>query len=42
MRAWLVGTPLGNAGWLSFVWCAGIIVVSIPLTAWMFRRRASH
>jgi ABC-2 type transport system permease protein len=42
MRAWLVGTPIGNAGWLSFVWCFAIIVVSIPLTAWMFRRRASN
>jgi ABC-2 type transport system permease protein len=41
MRSWLVGTPLDNSGWLSFVWCFGIIVVSVPLTAWMFRRRAS-
>jgi ABC-2 type transport system permease protein len=41
MRSWLVGTPLDNSGWLSFVWCIGIIVVSVPLTAWMFRRRAS-
>lgn len=41
MRAWLVGTPLDNSGWLSFVWCIGILAVSIPLTAWMFRRRTS-
>jgi ABC-2 type transport system permease protein len=41
MRAWLVGTPIGDAGWLAFVWSIGIILVSIPLTAWMFRRRAS-
>jgi ABC-2 type transport system permease protein len=40
MRAWLVGTPLDNSGWLAFVWCLGLLAVSIPLTAWMFRRRA--
>jgi ABC-2 type transport system permease protein len=41
MRSWLVGTPLDNSGWLSFVWCVAIIAVSVPLTAWMFRRRAN-
>lgn len=42
MRAWLVGTPMGNAGWLAAVWCTAIIVVSIPITSWLFRRRSSH
>jgi len=41
-RALLVGTPMGNAAWLSVVWCIGIIVVSIPLTAWLFRRRSAQ
>lgn len=41
MRAWLVGTPLGNSGWLAALWSVGIIVVSIPITTWLFRRRAS-
>lgn len=41
MRAWLVGTPIGNSGWLAFLWSIGIIIVSIPITTWMFRRRAS-
>lgn len=41
MRALLVGTPLDNSGWLAVIWCVGIIVVSIPVTAWMFRRRTS-
>jgi ABC-2 type transport system permease protein len=40
MRAWLVGTPLGDAGWLSVLWCIGIIAVSIPLAAYMFRHRS--
>jgi len=38
MRGWLVGTPVGDHGWISFVWCAGITVVAIPLTAWLYRR----
>lgn len=41
MRAWLVGTPIGNSGWLSLIWCTAIIIVSIPLTTWMFKRRAA-
>jgi len=40
MRAWLVGTPIDNSGWLALIWCVSIIVFSIPLTTWMFRRRA--
>ncbi|MDQ2973090.1 MAG: ABC transporter permease [bacterium] len=41
MRSWLVGTPLDNSGWLAFVWCIAIIVVSVPVTAWLFRRRSN-
>lgn len=41
MRAWLVGTPLDNSGWLAVVWSVAIIIVSIPVTAWLFRRRSS-
>jgi ABC-2 type transport system permease protein len=40
MRAWLVGTPIGNSGWLAVVWCVGIIAVCMPLAAAMFRRQA--
>jgi ABC-2 type transport system permease protein len=38
LRALLVGTPIGNHGWIATVWCLGIIVVSVPLTAYLFRR----
>jgi ABC-2 type transport system permease protein len=41
-RAWLVGTPIGNSGWLGALWCVGIIVVSVPITSWMFRRRSAR
>ncbi len=40
MRAWLVGTPIGNSGWLAFVWSIGIIAVSMPLATWLFKRQA--
>ncbi len=40
IRAWLVGTPIGNAGWLSVAWCVGITLFSVPLATWLFRRRS--
>ena len=42
MRAWLVGTPIGNKGWLALIWCVAILAIAIPLTGWLFRRRSSR
>ncbi|HUC20318.1 MAG TPA: ABC transporter permease, partial [Candidatus Polarisedimenticolaceae bacterium] len=42
IRALLVGTPLGNSGWLALVWCVGIIAVSIPFATWLFRRKTTR
>ena len=39
IRAWLVGTPLGDSAWLSAVWSVVIIAISIPITSVLFRRR---
>lgn len=39
MRSWLVGSPMGDSGWLALIWCSAIIVVCMPLAAAMFRRR---
>jgi ABC-2 type transport system permease protein len=39
MRAWLVGTPLGDSGWLALLWCIGIIAVSMPYATWLYRRK---
>lgn len=39
MRAWLVGTPIGNHGILAFLWSFAIIVVSVPIAIWIFRRQ---
>jgi ABC-2 type transport system permease protein len=40
IRGWLVGSPIGDSGWLGFAWCFGIIIVSIPVATWLFRRQA--
>lgn len=40
MRSLLVGTPLDNSGWLSVVWCVAIIIISIPITSRLFRKRS--
>lgn len=42
IRALLVGTPLGNHGWIAATWCTAIIIVSVPLTAYLFRRYSSR
>jgi ABC-2 type transport system permease protein len=39
MRSWLVGTPMNGAAWKSVIWCIAIIIVSVPLTTWLFKRR---
>lgn len=42
MRSWLVGTPLGDSGWLALWWCLGLIVLSVPVTGWLWRRRSAQ
>ncbi len=41
VRALMLGEPIGNRGWLSVGWSLGILVVAMPLAAWLFRRRTS-
>jgi ABC-2 type transport system permease protein len=40
IRAWLVGTPLGDAAWLAIIWSVALIAVSVPIASWLFRRHA--
>lgn len=42
MRGWLVGTPVGNEPVLAVIWCVAIIAISVPVTAHLFRKRASR
>ncbi len=42
VRALMLGTPIGDHGWIAAVWCVGTIVVTIPLAAWLFKRSAAR
>lgn len=41
IRALTIGTPIGNHGWLAILWSTGVLVIAVPLTAIIFRRRSS-
>jgi ABC-2 type transport system permease protein len=40
VRAWLVGTSLGDSAWWSAGWSIALILVSIPITGWLYRRHS--
>lgn len=42
VRALILGTPIGNHGWLAVIWCVGTLLVAIPLAAFMFKRRSTQ
>ena len=42
VRSLLVGTPMNDAALWAIVWSVGILVVSIPLAAWLFRRKTTN
>lgn len=37
VRALMIGTPIGNHGWLAIVWCLAITIVAIPIAGTLFR-----
>jgi ABC-2 type transport system permease protein len=41
-RALMLGTPIGNHGWLAVAWCLGILVVCLPLASYLFRRKTAQ
>lgn len=41
MRTWLVGAPQTKSPTIAFIWCLVIIIVSVPITGWLFRRRSA-
>ena len=41
IRALMIGTPIGDHGWLAVVWCLGILIVSVPLATYLFRKKTS-
>ena len=40
-RSLLIGTPMNDSALWAVVWCVAILVVSIPLAAWLFKRKTS-
>ncbi|HSX00364.1 MAG TPA: ABC transporter permease [Patescibacteria group bacterium] len=42
VRALILGKPIGDHGWLAVVWCIGVLVVTMPVAAWLFRRKTSN
>jgi len=42
IRSLLVGTPMDNAALYSVLWSVGIIVVTAPLSVWMFKHRVTQ
>ena len=41
IRALMLGTPIGNHGLYAVLWCLGILIVSIPLATFLFKRKTS-
>lgn len=39
VRALILGQPVGTLGWQAVVWCAGILLVFVPLSVWAYGRR---
>lgn len=39
IRSLMLGTPMDNHGWLAIAWFVGILLVSMPIAAFLFRRR---
>jgi ABC-2 type transport system permease protein len=41
LRGLLLGTPVGNQGWIAVAWCAGILAVSYAGASYLFRSRTA-
>jgi ABC-2 type transport system permease protein len=41
VRSLMLGTPIGNHGWMAVIWSVGILVVAMPLASWLFRRKTN-
>jgi len=41
VRSLMLGTPMGNHGWLAVVWSVGILVVSLPIASLLFRKHSA-
>lgn len=42
VRALMLDAPIGNYGWLAVAWSLGLLIVSIPIASFLFRRKAAN
>lgn len=42
VRSLMLDQPIGNAGWLSVMWCSIFLIVSIPLATFLFRKKGAN
>lgn len=42
VRALMLNRPIGDHGWLAVAWSLGILVVAMPVAAWLFRRKTTN
>lgn len=42
VRALILGTPIGDHGWLAVIWSIGTLVVAIPVAAYLFKRQGAR
>lgn len=42
VRALMLDTPIGNYAWMSVIWSIGTLIVAIPLTAFIFKKKAAN
>lgn len=42
VRALILGNPVGDYAWLAVVWCIGLLIVAIPVAAYLFNRKTSE
>lgn len=41
MRGYMVGTPIGNHATIAVIWFVSIIIIAVPLSGYLFRKRVS-
>ena len=42
VRALMLGTPIGNHGWLAIFWSIVIMLVAIPTATYLFKRKTAN
>jgi len=41
VRALILGTPMGNYGWLAVAWSLGILAIAMPVSAYLFKKKSA-